>query len=278
MIAAEELGVELKDIKVIYSDTGVTPIDQGSYSSRVTLFTGNAVKSAASELKKIILDTAADRLEANIDDIEIKGGRVYVKGSPEKGIPFKEIVSYAQRSQRGKPLIATGSYTPPGGDPFEDRGDLFDTPASPTYSFGAHFAEVEIDKETGELKIANFIATHDCGFQINPMAVEGQLEGAVIMGSGYALTEELHIDNGIPLNPSFIGYKILTSTDMPNNISPIVVETIEPNGPFGAKEASEGILNPTPGAIANAVYNAIGVRIKDLPITPEKILKGLERR
>jgi len=279
MIAAEELGLSLKDIKITSADTELTPLDMGSYSSRVTLFAGNAVKNAASELRKRILEIAAEELEASPEDLELRDKRIFVKGSPEKGISFAQAVSIAQKMQKGKPLTATGSYTPAFiediskmGKEMRSEEEMFSIPVSPTFSFGAHFADVEVDRDTGKIKVNDFLAAHDCGFALNPMAVEGQLQGSVHMGLGYALTEELLIEEGRPLNPSFLEYKILTAMDTPITKT-FLIEPVDPEGPFGAKESSEGTLNPTPAAVANAIYDAIGVRVGGLPILPEKILE-----
>ncbi|MDY6861906.1 MAG: molybdopterin cofactor-binding domain-containing protein, partial [Thermodesulfobacteriota bacterium] len=245
MIAAEEMGVTLEDIKIVSADTDLTPVDMGSYSSRVTLFAGNAVKAAAKEIKEKLLNVAADKLEANVLDLEAKNRKIYVKGSPEKGIGIPEVISITQKLQDGKPLVATGIYTPSGINLEEASKEvskegfikyMAKTPLSPTASFGAHFAEVKIDRETGKLNILRFLATHDCGFAINPMAVEGQLEGSVHMGLGYVLSEEMVLDKGLVLNPSFLNYRILTSMDMPH-VETITVEPVDPQGPFGAKEA-----------------------------------------
>ena len=148
---------------------------------------------------------------------------------------------------------------------------------SPTWSFGAHVAEVDVDKETGVVKVRKIAAAHDCGFAINPMSVEGQIEGSVSMTFGQALFEEFKMEKGWSMNPSFLEYKLPTAADMPQ-VKSLIVESQDPEGPFGAKEASEGTNIPTIPAIANAIYDAIGVRIKDLPITPEKILKALEEK
>jgi len=276
MIAAEELGVALEDIKVVSADTELAPLDAGSYSSRVTLFAGTAVRNAASEVKKQLLKFAADRLEANVEDLEVRDKRIFVRGSPEKGMSVAEAVSVAQWAQDGKPLTAVGTYVPPEAYMAEDKAmDPLHGPASPAYSFGAHFAEIKVDRETGQITVLNFTATHDCGFAINPMAVEGQLEGSVNMGLGYTLREEIIMDKGLPLNPRLLDYKVQTSLDMPP-MGSIIVETKDPQGPFGAKEASEGTLNPTPASVANALYDALGIRMKSLPITPEKVLEAME--
>jgi 4-hydroxybenzoyl-CoA reductase subunit alpha len=274
-IAAEELGVNVEDIRIIAADTGVTPVDLGSYSSRVTLMAGNAAKMAAKDAKEKLLKIAADMLEANVEDLEASNRRIYVKGSPEKGKSFVEVVR-ACLNKTNAPVIGNGYYYPPV-EEFMLNFETGEVNLSPTYSFGAHSALVKVDMETGEVRVETLAAAHDCGVAINPMSVEGQIEGSVSMAFGQALLENFWFDGGQMLNPSLLNYKLATSLDMPET-KPIIVESDDPEGPFGAKEASEGVLIPTMPAIANAVYNAIGVRIKELPITPEKVLRGLEKK
>jgi len=274
-VAAEELGVRVEDIRIVAADTGVTPVDLGSYSSRVTLMAGNATKMAAKEIKEKLLKVAADMLEANPEDLEIRDRKVYVKGSPERGKSFVEVVR-ACLSKINEPLIGNGYYYPPTAE-FVLNLSTGEISFSPTYSFGAHCALVKVDMETGEVKVEELAAAHDCGVAINPMGVEGQIEGSVSMAFGQALLENFWFDGGQMLNPTLLNYKLATALDMPK-VKSIIVESDDPEGPFGAKEASEGVLIPTIPAIANAVYNAIGVRIKDLPITPEKVLRGLENK
>ena len=275
-IAAEELGVGLNDMKVIASDTTMTPIDFGSYSSRVTTFAGNAAKSAASQMRQILLKEAAETLEASSEDLEAREGRIYVKGSPEKGISVSQAIKFYIKEHR-KPLTTEGHYNPPIDVDAVSKLNEGNVNLSPTWSFGAHAAEVEVDKETGIVKVVKVAAAHDCGFAINPMSVEGQLEGSVSMTFGQTLLEDAKMEKGWAMNPSFLEYKLPTAVDMPE-VKSIIVEPIDDHGPFGAKEASEGTNIPTAPAIANAIYDAIGVRIKDLPITPEKILKALEEK
>ena len=173
---------------------------------------------------------------------------------------FGEAVAMVQKANRGIPVTAKGYYTP--------RGKGLVTPA---FSFGAQVAEVEVDQETGVVQVKKMYTAHDCGTVINPMAVEGQLEGSIHMGLGYALSEELVMEGGKTLSNTFLDYKLPTALDMPPGES-VCIETYEPEGPMGAKEAGEGLASPTAPAIAVAVYNATGYRCKDLPITPEKIL------
>jgi len=272
-IAAERLGVTLDDIRVIDADTILTPVDMGSFSSRVTMFGGGASYHGASEMRKILLEVASEELEANPDDLEAREGRIFVKGSPEKSIPHAEVIN-AYFAKNNQPLIVKGFYNPPF-NPHTDHIDIDGVNLTPAYSFGAQTAEVEVDKETGIVKVKKIIAAHDCGTALNPQAVEGQIEGGVSMSLGQAMTEHFKMDKGWAMTSSFLDYKLPTAMDHPE-IKSMVVEAADENGPYGAKEVGEGVNVPTLPAITNAIYDAVGVRIKDLPITPEKILKALE--
>lgn len=272
-IVAEELGVGLENMTVIAADTDVTPLDLGSYASRVTFIAGNAVKAAAKDAKEQLLQLAAEALEARVEDLELKDHRIYVRGSPDKGIGFQEVVHSSLHSERGMPILGRGYYNPPSEFPDFKTGI---GNRSPTYSFGAQVAEVEINPQTGQVKVINITAAQDCGFALNPMSLEGQIEGSLHMGLGQAFYEDLYYDGGQLMTPSFIDYRIAGAADMPK-IKCHLVESIDPEGPFGAKGVSEMPQVPTSPAIANAIYNAIGVQIKDLPITPAKILSALEK-
>ncbi len=272
-IAAEELGVALEDVRITSADMEITPTDLGSFGSRVTFTAGNAVKMAAADAKRQLFEVVAEKLEANIDDLEAKEGRVYVKGNPEIGLSISEAVQEGILG-KGTHILGRGSYSAPS-DPWDyqsGQGNL-----SPAYSYGAQIAEVEVDPTTGRIDVLKVTAACDCGFAINPMGLEGQIEGAIVCGTGMALYEDWSHENGLTLNPSLLEYKIPTSLDSPA-VDSILVEPIDPLGPFGAKGVSEGAQVPVVAAVANAVYNAVGVRIKDLPITPEKILKALEEK
>ena len=264
---AEELGLNMSDIRITSADTAMTPqADLGTWGSRVTLMAGNAVLDAARKIKERLFGALSARFNLNvIYDLECKDNRVYAKGRPDRGVSFAEAVAMVQKADRGEPLVARGSYTP--------RGKGLVTPA---FSFGAQVAEVEVDEETGLVEVKKMWTAHDCGTVINPTAVEGQLEGSIHMGLGYALSEQLLMDRGKTLNTSFLDYKIPNALDMPPGES-VCIETFEPEGPYGAKEAGEGLVSPTAPAIAEAVCHASGYRCKDLPITPEKILKGWEK-
>ena len=261
-ITAEVLGLPPEDIKLTSGDTHLTPPDMGTYSSRVTVAAGNAALNAANTVKAALFKIVSDALEANPDDLVAGDRKIYVKGSPERFFSFVDAVNLYQKKNNGAPLVAKGTYNSP-------------DPLSPTYSFGAYVCEVEVSLKTGEIKVKKFTVGHDCGQPLNPMSVEGQIEGCIGMGMGFAVTEELISEGGQTMNPSFLGYGIPTADQMPEiKINHVVTD--DPHGPFGAKETGEGSLDPTAPAIANAVYNATGVRIKDLPITAEKILKGLK--
>ena len=270
-IVAEELGLTIADIRIQSGDTEITPVDPGTFWT--TFLAGNAVKSAAADVKKQLLCLASERLEANVEDLEIRDKKVYVKGCPEIGLSVAEIVSASIQSPEGNPILGKGYYSldlvPP--NLATGEGNL-----SVAYNFGCTIAELGVDLETGKVKVDKVISAIDCGKAINPMAVEGQIEGCIASGLGYALWENLYRTEGQTLNPSFLEYKIPTSLDIPRTKT-IIVESIDPNGPFGAKEAGQISHVSIAPAIANAVYNAVGVRIKELPITPEKILKMLDK-
>lgn len=272
-IVAEEFGVSLSDIRVVAPDTEVTPLEPGSFSSRVTYWTGNAVKAAAADARRQLFQIVADKLEANPEDLMAKNGRVYVKGSPDRGLSMQEAVLAYQLANQGRPIIGRGYYSRP-----LDQRNVHTAEGnwSNTYSFGAIVAEVEVNRETGQVRVLKLTTAHDCGLAINPMAVEGQIEGAAHMGLGFAISEELIREGGVAMNASFLDYKFPLSLDMPA-VDSIIVESIDPEGPFGAKEAGEGLTIAVAPAIANAIYDAVGVRINRLPITPDKVLAALEK-
>jgi 4-hydroxybenzoyl-CoA reductase subunit alpha len=272
-IAAEILGVSLEDIKVISGDTEGAPMDLGSYGSRGTFQGGNAVKNAALDARSQLLMAAAEKLSVKIDDLIIRERNIWVKNDPGKRISVAEAVEFSQNIG-GKPVMGKGYYNPSSDflDPLTFKGNI-----SLAYSFGAHGVELKVDEETGEVGVINSIMAHDCGFPLNPMSVEGQIEGQISQGLGQAFFERRFLENGQQLNPNLLDYKIPTSLEMPP-VTPILVETIDPNGPFGAKECGEGPQVGFIGAIINAVYKAVGVRIKKIPLTPEIILKAIDEK
>jgi len=267
MICAEELGVRVEDIRLHMGDTENCPVDLGAWGSRETLMQGNAVKMAAAKAKQQIIEYAAAKLSPNIVyDLDIKDQWIHLIARPERGLSYFDVVKEAIRGKGGQPIIARGHYTP------HRKGMI-----SPAYSFGVQAVEAEVDPDTGKITLKNCVTAHDCGQVINPIGVEGQLEGAMAMAAGYGFTEDLPMDEGKILNPNLVDYKVLRATEMPET-KVIEVETYEPEGPFGAKEAGEGLTNPTAGALSNAVFHAAGVSIKNLPITPEKVLEALREK
>jgi 4-hydroxybenzoyl-CoA reductase alpha subunit len=262
-IVAEVLGLPFQDIHLTSADTELTPPDMGTYSSRVTVAAGNAALRAAHLVKEELFCVVAEKLGMGVDELMMGDGEVFVKSNPERSTSFADAVKLYQVKNNGSPLIVKGSYNSP------DK-------KTPTFSFGAYVCEVEVDLRTGEVTVLNVTAASDCGQPLNPMSVEGQIESCIVMGMGYTLSENLILEGGQTVNPSFLGYRIPTSKQTPMmNIHHVKIE--DPEGPFGAKETGEGSLDPMPPAIANAIYNATGVRIKELPITPEKILRGLKK-
>lgn len=274
-IVAEEMGVSLEDIRITAADTEITPLDPGTFGSGVTLRAGNAARMAALSAREKLFEAVAEKLEVDLHQLEAKGGRIYVKNQPEKGMSLLEAIKVYQYSDRPMPIIGRGSYMPPAKEPttlLKEDGNF-----SPAYSFMTQAAEVEVDPTTGKVKVLKVVAAHDCGRAINPMLVEGQLDGSVVGGMGQALYEDVLTDKGQVLNPSFLDYGLPTALEVPS-ITSIEVETNDPEGPFGAKESGEGTqLAPAP-AIINAIYDAIGVRFHSLPVTPDKILEALKKK
>jgi 4-hydroxybenzoyl-CoA reductase subunit alpha len=313
-IAAEVLGCSLSRVRVIAADTDLTPIDIGSYSSRVTFMAGNATLRAANEVKKLIAAAAAKKMNCQPNDLVLRddvvgktegyvgtaaigrpaeqssaatvSGRVegqILRGSlqqkrkdegPKDKMTFEEAVVAAIDFHGA--LTGTGSYAPPP----EARGGKHKGAGvgpSPAYSYSAQVAEVSVDEETGEVTVHKVWAAHDCGRALNPVSVEGQIIGSVWMGMGQALTEEMVWKDGMLMNPGLLEYRSPSSVESPE-VEPIIVESIDPEGPFGAKECSEGSLAATIPAIANAIHDAVGIRLHESPFTPERVLAALRAK
>jgi 4-hydroxybenzoyl-CoA reductase alpha subunit len=268
-ITAEGLGLSIEDVHVISADTEITPQCLGAWASRQTYVGGNAVLRASEGVKRQLFKAAADLLEANWEDLELKDHRVSVKGLPERGVNLGELASYCY--QNGIPLASRGFWD----DPVSPKPDpVTGFGGSPTFAFGAQAVEVEVDRQTGRVRILKFIAAHDLGKAINPMAAEGQIEGSVLQGIGYTLMEEMVWDEGVLLNPNFQDYRAPFIWDVPE-MKTILIESNDPDGPFGAKGIGEAPLIPTAAAVANAIDDAVGIRVRELPITPGKILRHL---
>ncbi len=317
-IAAEVLGCSLSRVRVIAADTDLTPIDIGSYSSRVTFMAGNATLRAAEDVKKRIAAAAAKKMACGPEDLIFRNDRVLKRNStataglrnladksvrstravasvsgrvegqilrgslqqkrreegPKEWMTFEEAVVAAIDFHGA--LAGTGSYAPPQ----EARGGKHKGAGvgpSPAYSYSAQVAEVSVDEETGEVTVHKVWAAHDCGRALNPVSVEGQIIGSVWMGMGQALTEEMVWKDGMLMNPGLLEYRSPSSIESPA-VEAIIVESIDPEGPFGAKECSEGSLAATIPAIANAIYDAVGVRLHECPFTPERVLAALRAK
>jgi CO/xanthine dehydrogenase Mo-binding subunit len=273
-IAAERLGVPLEMVHVADVDTDISPFGLGSFATRGTLMGGNGVLAAARDAFRQMSETAAEIFEARAEDIVCRHGKFFVSGSPEKNLPFQEVAAQATFVRHGAPVVGTGFYKPPTElpDPETKYGNI-----SPAYPFACQIAEVQVDPNTGQVTVTNFTAAHDVGRAINPMATEGQIRGGITQGLGWTLMEDMVYENGKIINPDFVDYIVPSALDVPN-IKPILVEPIEPNGPYGAKGIGEPALNPAMAAITNAIYDATGIRVKSLPVSPEKILAGLKKK
>jgi 4-hydroxybenzoyl-CoA reductase subunit alpha len=316
-VAAEVLGCSLARVRVIAADTDLTPIDIGSYSSRVTFMAGNATLRAAEDVKKRIAAAAAKKMACAAEELILRDDIVYKKGSgppavkkdqaeevevtqagasvsgrvegqilrgslqqkrkdegPKEWMTFEEAVVAAIDFHGA--LTGTGSYAPPS----EARGGKHKgggVGPSPAYSYSAQVADVSVDEDTGEVTVHKVWAAHDCGRALNPVSVEGQIIGSVWMGMGQALTEEMVWKDGMLMNAGMLEYRSPSSIESPE-IEPIIVESIDPEGPFGAKECSEGSLAATIPAISNAIYDAVGVRLHESPFTPERVLAALRAK
>ncbi len=268
-IVAEVLGLEAADLSLVTADTDLTPIDLGSYSSRVTFMAGNAALEAATKLRAMVFDAVAAHLEVPADSLVAAERRVGVDGDPERSVPWSEAVRLAAAAFG--PLTASGAYTPPDlAGPYKGSG----VGPSPAYSYSACVAAVACDPETGVVAVEKVWMAHDVGRSINPLLVEGQIEGSVHMALGEVFSEEQAFRGGMHIGPSLLDYKIPSILEMPP-VESILIETVDPEGPFGAKEAGQGPLLPVLPAIANAIHDALGIRVDELPITPWKVLQAV---
>lgn len=271
-IAAEELGLRYEQVWMAECDTTLSSLDLGSYSSRVTLMAGNAVRAAAQRVKAQLFDAAARELGCDPGGLVAEAGRIQAREFPDLGMSWADAARIA--FARGGPVVGTGSYQPPKSLGGGFKGSTVGT--SPAYSFSTAIAEVTVDLETGFVTVDRVTDFSDAGTVINPLTFHGQVEGSIVMGLGETLFEDTVVGlNGALANPNLHDYLIPTICDAPE-IRTVAVESYEPHGPFGAKEIGEGSLLPVLGAIANAIYDACGVRVTELPITPEKILQGLK--
>lgn len=274
-IAAETLGVPLQDITVAEVDTQISPFGLGSFATRGTVMGGNGIIVACRQARQMILDTAAAMLTEPADNLDINEGKISIKDQPKQQITVAEVTRHYMFSHGGAPMVAVGYYVPDTVLPDDKRyGNI-----SPVYPFGCQIAEVEVNTVTGQVRVTGFWAAHDVGRVINSLTLPGQVHGGAATGIGWALSENMIYDNkGHIQNPGFLDYRIPGSLDLPARFHTIFIESDDPKGPYGAKGIGEPALNPTAAAVANAVYNAVGVRITKLPLTPEKILAGLTKK
>jgi CO/xanthine dehydrogenase Mo-binding subunit len=273
MIVAEELGVPLARIDVINSDTAVKPWDVGVHASRTTFIAGNAALMAARALRGKLLALAASVMEEREEDLELADGLVRVKGHPERSMEYDRVVRAGHFREGGRTLAAEAFYDPPNEMLSKDlRGNV-----SAAYGFAAQAALVEVSEATGQVQVLKVASAHDVGRALNPLAAEGQIHGGIHMGLGYALSEELRIEEGRVINPQFMEYALLTASDMPDIVVHLI-ETVDVAGPFGAKGLGESGVIPVAAAVANAVKDAVGVRLTELPMTPERVFRALATR
>jgi len=266
-IVAEELGIPVQNVRVVNDDASIRPWDVGTHASRATFVAGNSALLAARKAKEIILNAAAEVLNTSISSIVVENGVVYDRENPSKRIEFDKLVRRIHFREGGTNIVVSAFYDPPTVMQDESwRGNI-----SAAYVFGAQAALVEVDQETGEVKVLKVVSVHDSGRIINPMAAEGQVHGGVHMGIGYALYEELVLEQGRVVNASFADYHVPTAQETPV-VKAVFVENPDPAGPFGAKGIGETACIPTAAAIANAVYDATGRRVKKLPIKYRDIL------
>ena len=272
-VAAEELGIDIEDVRVVPADTDATPFENHTAASRVTYNVGNVVRLATADAKRQLLERASDLLEVPVEDLRVENKQVLMPGAPGKGMTFGKIVK-AAHVKRGGPILGRGVFDAVGPPVIPDCQDGSPRGGAATMTYFTHIADVEVDVETGEVKVLRLVCSHDVGQIINQVAIVGQLQGGATQGIGYALIEEVVYSGGVVTNPTLMDYKVPNILDIPP-IECRFIEEPEPTGPFGAKGFSEGVLVPTAAAIANAVYDAVGVRVTDLPVTPEKVLSGL---
>jgi len=264
-IVAEELGLQPKDVRLVTADTDTTPIDLGSYSSRVTFMAGNAALDAARKMRAMLVEAASAKMDCDASTVEVVDGRI-------GDFSFEEASVLAEG--RFGTLTSAGSYTPPRiAGPYKGSG----VGPSPAYSYSACVVDLDADERTGLIRINKVWIAHDVGRAINPLLVEGQVEGSVYMGLGEALMEEQTFRKGLHKWPSMLEYKSPTFLDMPE-VETFIVETVDAEGPYGAKEAGQGPLLPVIPAVSAAVFDALGIWVDEVPVTPEKVVEALRRK
>jgi CO/xanthine dehydrogenase Mo-binding subunit len=275
-IVAEELKTPVEEIQVVAADTETTPVDIGSWISGNAYVTGNATRVAATNVRHKLLELAAQELEANIRDLVLKDKSVFVAGSPERKITFQQLYAASVGKLRGDPIIGEGHWRTMRSEPTHPSLATTKGRWSENYAFDTQVAEVEVDTETGMVRLVRAVTAHDCGFPINPLLVEGQIDGQVSMALGHAFMEEVMMEEGRTLNPNWLDYRMPTIHNIAKSEHiDIFTEQYHQDAPYRTKEVGEGYVSAILAAIANAIYDAVGVRLFSTPFTPEKILRGL---
>jgi carbon-monoxide dehydrogenase large subunit len=267
-IAAHELGIPLQKVSVSAPDTDSTPYDASTTSSRTTFHVGNAVRAAAQDVKEQLVAMAAVLLKVRPEDLEVCDGKVRVRDAPDRALSYQDVLK--QCFGAGGSVLGRGFYYPPA----QEGSGMWSAP-SVFWMYGAQGVEVEVDRDTGQVRVLKLVAAHDVGRAINPATCSGQIEGGAVHGVGVSLFEELVVRDGRVMNPNLHDYKVPTAMDVPELV-PIIVEAPHEHGPYGAKGVGEPVISPTAPAIANAVEDAVGVRIQELPLTPERVLRALQ--
>ncbi len=276
-IAADGLSISYEKVNIVLSDTLTTPYDWATDASRTTYNTGNAILRACKEVKDRLLEIGGMMLEADPEDLDVDAGEVYVKSSPDRRASYQEVISYGHYVEGGVILGKGSHFDAPKFDiPEDTKVEGLPAPVMPALIFGTQIAEVEVDTETGQVEMLALHSAHDVGKAISPAGCEGQIEGAASIAFGWLFSEEIAFENGVVSNPTLLDYKLPTTLDMPPVYS-LLVEEPDETGPFGAKGIGEPALCPTPAAVANAICDAVGVRMTDMPFTPDRILAAIQK-
>lgn len=270
-VVSHELGVPIERIQILNSDTNVMPWDIGCHAQRNTFVLGHAARIAATDARDELFRAAAEMLETAQEDLVGKDDQVFARGAPSRSVPIPDVVRNLHYRPGGTAILGKGYYDPPT-VPTDPRGK---GNKSASYSYACHGVEIEVELDSGRVTVLRVVAAHDCGKAINPMDVEGQIEGGVAQALGWALTEELVWKEGRTLNPDLLDYKVLTTMDVPDT-EVVLVETADPEGPYGAKGVAEISIVPTAAAVANALAHATGSRFRSLPFSPQKILSAVQ--
>lgn len=275
-IVAEELKIPVEEIEVIAADTESTPVDIGSWISGHAYVTGNAARVAATEVRRKLLEIAAGEMEANVGNLVAGGKSIYVDGSPDCRLTYRQLVAARIQKKRGDPIIGEGHWRTLRDEPFHASLATTKGRWSENYAFDAQVAEVEVDTDTGQVRLVRAVTAHDCGFPINPLLVEGQIDGQVSMALGHAFLEEIMMKEGRTLNPNWLDYRmpLIHNMTVSEHID-VITESYKKDAPYRTKEVGEGYVSAILAAIANAIYDAVGLRLHSTPFTPEKILRGL---